>query len=437
VSVRFLSRSAGVLDLLEAIYAVELSADRWLSGILDASSRTLDLGAGVAALMYDASEADVRVTSHGGRGLSRGVAEAGPRAHSDPFLSKAIATVYRSALSGSVSDLFAGQGLLTLTCELTRLRLDDQWVINGCDPAGLGCAILLPAKHRVRMSARALDMAERVAVHLATAHRLHRRIALGAGDVEAVFKPNGRVDHLEPIAQPSAARESLSAAVQQRSSARAAVDRQPLLTTMRAWRGRIAGRWTLDAGRNVRAVRCALRSGAGEYTRGRRTFGFIFTRTRGVYAGSRRSLEQSDRVRVGYLALDRTRVVVPRGSQTRRANAGTTRSPSTRDFARLRAWPAVVSGQEITHGEHTSLRFGLPVYIATELPPISSPLASACGCARASIRSQSIHAAVATVSTAHLMTRSGELSCVCSTRQADFHTRCSSRSSNGVHIHKE
>jgi DNA-binding CsgD family transcriptional regulator len=125
---------------------------------------------------------------------------------------------------------------------LQSLPMGDVLGVLGGNPSGFGCVIgaATPARATLSRSAKALWM--RVAAHLAAAYRL----ALEKDAcVDAVLKPDGRVEHLESTEVGRSERESLSEATRAVDKARGKLRRVDPERALGLWQGLVEGRWTL------------------------------------------------------------------------------------------------------------------------------------------------------------------------------------------------
>jgi DNA-binding CsgD family transcriptional regulator len=87
-------------------------------------------------------------------------------------------------------------------------------------------------------------------MHLAAGARLHRRLqtAEQGAAVEAITRPNGRVEHAEGPAQQPASLRALEHATVTMEAARGRLRRAAPELALEGWKGRVAGRWTLVDG---------------------------------------------------------------------------------------------------------------------------------------------------------------------------------------------
>jgi DNA-binding CsgD family transcriptional regulator len=170
--------------------------------------------------------------------------------HEKPALASAIVDCYRNVVCGTLAEHVPDpEQLRTMREDYARVGLQDQLLINGANPSGLGCALYVFSKTRLRLSALERELMTRLAAHLSTAYRLQRRLektlTAQEGLVEAVLKVDGRLEHAEPTASSPEARRSLTGAVKLREWARAPAGRSNPESATAAWKPLVHGRWSL------------------------------------------------------------------------------------------------------------------------------------------------------------------------------------------------
>jgi len=118
----------------------------------------------------------------------------------------------------------------------------DSLVLNarsGSD--GVCFAAFLPRPQTCPSSFRARWT--RVAIHVAQAARLRRRLA--ASPAEAILSPNGHLDHAETSTPAPRLRQYLAHAVRLRERARGPLRHREPDQALELWRGLVQGRWSL------------------------------------------------------------------------------------------------------------------------------------------------------------------------------------------------
>jgi len=238
----------GVLGILDAFYQVERAPALWVDGILEAIEPTLARDAGIGAILYDiVSDTEFRIDAIRGRGLPPGLLQAGADAYRDPRTWPSMVSYYRSHLCDTLNEPVADSRMQTHYAG----SLGGQFIINGADGSGKGCAIHVFSSRSVGLAGSQLEVLRRIAVHLATAYRLQQRLRANAeppagtsGATEAVLTSLGRVEHAEGQARSSHMRRELALAVRQRESILSA-NRYGAEGALRARKGLVAARWTL------------------------------------------------------------------------------------------------------------------------------------------------------------------------------------------------
>jgi DNA-binding CsgD family transcriptional regulator len=238
-----------VVGILEAAYALDLSDDAWLDGVLRTTSPLLDRGLGVLAYRYEvSSEGAMRVWSPrfaGGSeeqaqraflGLAGGVAAMTPR--------QAQAAFFESGPVKTLSDIFGRRPDHTphVGTHIAATGAPDFLVVMTQDPSRSGCVFAGARATASRAAPTDVRRWMRVAAHMAAGYRLRRDAPRGVE--AAVLGPDGRVLHAEGLAQARNAQEALRAAAKRidRARSRARADPEEALSL---WHGLIAGRWSL------------------------------------------------------------------------------------------------------------------------------------------------------------------------------------------------
>jgi DNA-binding CsgD family transcriptional regulator len=247
------------LAIVEAAYRTDLAERTWLEEVLETARPILDEGAGVAALLYDASSmaslVPVRFVSRGGPdGIDSGecirLIEAGAP---DP---RFLAATFGALSCGLVSETFGVQFPAVLD-HVQAFGVADMLAVNGIDPGLHGCFLTGNLPRRRRVAPRTRGMWTRVATHLAAGYRLRRRLGGGmaadrrralqprAGASEAVLQPSGKIEHAVGVAVEREAREALRRAVRALERSRGPLRRKDPQVALDAWKGLVEARWTL------------------------------------------------------------------------------------------------------------------------------------------------------------------------------------------------
>jgi DNA-binding CsgD family transcriptional regulator len=231
------------VGILESAYQLELRTEVWLKGIVDAVRPWVDDdGLGVAGITYKITPAGrltVEASSDLSEPLLRGLDGL------DPDFVKRSYLRLRVGMSSEVPGWRETQ-----TFHLAKpLGLADALGINGMNPGGRGCLLLsFRATTGHRLPTRHKESLTRIAVHLATAHRLRTRLGVGADPIlqaEAILDPDGKVQHAIGPAALRPALRSLGEAVVDVERARGKLRHRDPEGALGSWRGLVAARWTL------------------------------------------------------------------------------------------------------------------------------------------------------------------------------------------------
>jgi DNA-binding CsgD family transcriptional regulator len=163
----------------------------------------------------------------------------------------------------------------------------DVFMLGGMDPSGHGIYIGTWLGKETRLPARTRATWSRVAVHLATAHRLHRnlRAKLSPEAADAVLDPDGHVDHATGGAEQRAARDALRDAVKRVEDARGQLRHRDPDKATEAWKGLVDARWSL----------------VDHFSAGGRRY--VLARRNDVALNGGESLTDRERQALGYAAL--------------------------------------------------------------------------------------------------------------------------------------
>lgn len=245
----------GVLGIVEGAYvAVESDEDQWLEIVLRTLLPHMDRGLGVHGYGVDASEPETfRAWGFSCVGADEPLDVI--RSRFDTWLANMPDQLKRL---GHTFAPCSTQGQIppdVVPAEIVRAgttvhRYADMFGLNGLDASGRGFAFAAPSARPIPLlSDTERETWGRIAVHLATAARLQRRLAragLAAENAaEAVLTPDGKVAHATDGARAEGARRVLSAGVQGIERARSGGRRHDAPEALRAWPALVGGRWTL------------------------------------------------------------------------------------------------------------------------------------------------------------------------------------------------
>lgn len=246
---------AGMSDFIEVVDAAyRPAADEaaWLGGVVEAANPLLDTGLGTAGFTYDASAEDwITLRQVVAPGVDPSLLHSLFHTPHEP--GEATRTFVRLFRSATVASAFeANHGLHPVVLNYFRevaeqARLGDLRFVNATDPSQIGC-MLVVLHARKRQRAHQVPQWRRVAAHIAAGLRVHRRFAgpaEGEERTEAILRPDGRVEHAEPVAQGQLARRALKEASGARDTARGPLRHDDEAGALNIWEGLVAGRWSL------------------------------------------------------------------------------------------------------------------------------------------------------------------------------------------------
>lgn len=243
-----------VLSVVEAAYRVELPEEEWVAGIMKAARPLIDVGLGVYAYLYDASDSaklGVRTFSFDGQREDfqveklLGVLAQTPKEY--------VEQSWRARACGYASEVPGYEDLAALDDYFRPNGIEDIFAVSGCDPTGQGCYIGAGRPRIAKLAARERATWERVSAHLAASFRLRRALGTSSpferapvlNGAEAVLTPAGKMEHAEAAASETHARDALRDAVRRMDRARGKMRRSDPGNAIEEWRGLVAARWSL------------------------------------------------------------------------------------------------------------------------------------------------------------------------------------------------
>jgi DNA-binding CsgD family transcriptional regulator len=236
-----------VLSVVEAAYRIDQPEDEWVRGLMSAAQPLIDVGLGVYAYLFDASDpANLAVRSLSLAGQGEGF-------ELEPFLAalgqtpkEYVERSWRTRACGYASEVPGFHELESVKNYFRPRGIADIFAVSASDPTGNGCYLGAARPKIAKLGARERATWERVSAHLAAGFRLRRALPGSVTQgAEAVLSPNGKVEHAEPEASSNAAREELRAAVRRIDRARGKLRRIDPAEAVEEWRGLVAARWSL------------------------------------------------------------------------------------------------------------------------------------------------------------------------------------------------
>ena len=233
------------------VYDLEQPRADWFRGTLRAASTAFERGAGVGMILYDVSGDTPRLDEHDGVNIERRNVEMSLDMHRRPELAQTIRDSYRNVVCTTMPEQVLGKAVLHYAEQrYAEVGMRDQVMINGGNPDGFGCVLYVFSKSRIELGAESRALLGRVASHLSTAYRLHRRLhdaprSEGGGGVDAVLRVDGRIEHANDAVKTKPLLRDLRAAVGRREWAKSREGRNDTERSVSAWQPMVAARWSL------------------------------------------------------------------------------------------------------------------------------------------------------------------------------------------------
>ena len=249
------------IRIVEAAYSYDATSEiEWLQRIAETVLHNMPEAHGAVAYAYEVQQrgpipwiapgaiAEVNTPA----GLSAAFLNRGPQ---EPAVQRATAALHR--VTGLQSALRFMQSVPEYASEMQFYReglrsngFDDIVTITAADPTPHGCIVGMLTRSAVPAHPSARLHWQRLAAHIAAGFRIRRKIAeSGAVDAthgaEAILESSGAVAHASNAAAPRSSRDALRAAVLAADRARGPLRRRAPDEAIEAWRGLVAGRWTL------------------------------------------------------------------------------------------------------------------------------------------------------------------------------------------------
>ncbi len=251
--------SGDVVATVEAVYHLGGDEQTWLERVCEAADVWYGLGLGTIAWTF---------TFHPTPALGTPAVFRGDASYIDlpaRYLATLGAESSHAAYTAGPTTTGAaafGEGVFA---SLAPTGIHDFLATLGFSPAGLGVMLGAPANKVIRLKPGLRFRSERMAAHLAAAHRLRLQIDAGIrldpDHTDAVLAPDGAVIHATGEATESDLQEKLREAARRVDRARGRQRREAPEEALDAWRGLVDGRWSLldhfesDGRRFILAVR--------------------------------------------------------------------------------------------------------------------------------------------------------------------------------------
>ena len=241
------------IRILETAYDIVEDDEQWLGSLATAVRPVLDCGLGIVAYFYDASATRLKLFGYVRAGASEHEIDIARRIHAHPAWrsSALLRETYRSSTALTYSsemgderwnDLLAGTGRGGENGPFRVL------ILNVGDPSYRGCVVGAPDTRSTSSPLTHKSSWTRVAVHMAAALRLRRRLVqreTPSPSEEAILSPSGTLLHAEGPAKTRSARDALRDATLAIDKARGRLRRSDPEAALNLWRGMLEGRWSL------------------------------------------------------------------------------------------------------------------------------------------------------------------------------------------------
>lgn len=244
------------ISIIEAGYDLASERSAWLNHLLETAAPLMDRGVGVNAQIFHVSATQFAVPDLAVRGLGtpamlRHFIEKMPPHHVDLVYRRGVpvgtlsewlflpAAAKRRQLYGEVQSYLAAK---------TPANFQDSMGLMAHTGTGWGLVLAAPLAKPERMDETERRRWTRVAAHLAAGLRLRLKfsnLALDSDGVEAILRPDGRVEHASDATKSAGARERLRTAVQQIDRARTHTQRRQPDASLDLWKALVAGQWSL------------------------------------------------------------------------------------------------------------------------------------------------------------------------------------------------
>lgn len=249
--------AATCIDVCEAAYDLRLGPDEWLPNLLDKGAPLFDRGLGCAAAMWAGQSSDeqpllAQLCVNGG---ASDLGASFARAAQDVGIGLPRTAAARDGGAHTASEMVDEPSILRAFEK--RLGCKDVLGVWALDPLLHGVGINIPSSSFVSLSRAERSRWQRLATHIATGHRLRRRLGCASetsatpiGDLpfdgDALIDPKRFVvKHAKGDACEKGALELLREAAIQVDKARSTLRHENPNEAMTIWQGLIAGRWSL------------------------------------------------------------------------------------------------------------------------------------------------------------------------------------------------
>ncbi len=233
------------IGIVEAAYAVDVTEEEWLKGILERTGAALDGGLGAVAYLYDASVNPRRTWGHLATiPMPHEQIVAACSAFEEDYVRKHWLT----QTFGAGSEFPGFFDHPAVVHQFRPQGIQDAVALNALDPSGVGCWISVPQPKVARIKEADRAHWSRLAAHVTAGLRLRRRLegarAALAEAADAVFTPNGKVEDRGAAATDTEI-DALRDATVAIDRARGRLRKSNQEDAVRTWKALVRGRWSL------------------------------------------------------------------------------------------------------------------------------------------------------------------------------------------------
>ncbi len=268
-----------ILGIIETAYQVERPRQEWLNEVGGAIYKQIGQGLGMFGLSYQITEEETLRFGESWQiempeGVDQGM-RAGLETMPDWYIRSTFMRCDCDTSSQAGNERVREYSRAGMEMLAQTFGWHDIYIIGGMDPSRHGIYFGAWLAKKTKLSRQERATWTRVAIHLATAHRLQGRLAaLGgvptADSADAVLTTKGELTHASGEAKENEARGSLRDAVRGIETARGKMRKDDPDAAVDRWRALVSGRWSLvdhfesDGKRYVLARRNDVKLGGTE-----------------------------------------------------------------------------------------------------------------------------------------------------------------------------
>ena len=243
-------RSADLLSIVEAAYAVERSAEVWTRSLLDAADQSFGEGLAAFACTLEMNEQGLIVDRTSASSIRQGPEVAHAIFEGLARLPPEWLTVYLNAPDTSTLCQMTSEvdpnSHLSYRAGLLENGIADGINIGCVDLDRRGVLVSLGVRGRTTMTPELRQNLKKVGTHILAGFRLRRRLGVdrSSDSADAVLSADGKLLHAQGDASLQEARQALQLAARNIERARG-TSRLDVPAALNLWKGLVASRWTL------------------------------------------------------------------------------------------------------------------------------------------------------------------------------------------------